>query len=80
MTRAERLAVLLRETLPHLPAKLRKRVAEAIDSPAHRPRVIDRALVRRLTGKMTVVAIAEKLGCTRQAVHAVQREHREESD
>ena len=79
MTRADRLAALLRQTLRYLPPKLRQQIAGELDKPSHRPREIDRDKVRRLHGKMTVVAIAKELGVTRQAIHAVLREQRDES-
>ena len=36
-----------------------------------KPRTIDRDEVRRLAGTMPIVAIAQKLGVSRQAIHLI---------
>jgi len=61
---------LLREVVPHCPAKLRRRIISAIDAPAHRPRQIDREHAKRLRGEGKSVAfIANELNVTRQAIY-----------
>jgi hypothetical protein len=78
MTRSERLESIIRdalELLPHEPqgasADWRDAALAALERGRGKPRTIDRDEVRRLAGTMPVVAIAEKLGVSRQAIHLI---------
>ncbi len=78
MTRSERLESLIREALELLPRKpqgawaaWQNAALAALERGRGKPRTIDRDEVRRLAGTMPVVAIAEKLGVSRQAIHQI---------
>ena len=78
MTRSERLESIIREALELLPQKpqgawtgWQNAALTALERGRGKPRTIDRDEVRRLAGTMPVVAIAEKLGVSRQAIHLI---------
>lgn len=78
MTRSERLESIIREALellPHRPqgdwAHWQIDALAALERGRGKPRTIGRDEVRRLAGTMPVVAIAEKLGVSRQAIHLI---------
>ena len=80
MTRSERLESIIREAIELLPQQpngawgLWQGAAQAaLERGRGKPRTIDRVAVRRLAGTMPVVAIAEKLGVSRQAIHQIIR-------
>lgn len=74
MTRTEKLQALLRRAAAHAPESLRREIESALARPAHRPRTIDRAKVRRLAATLGPSEIAARLKVTRQAIHRILRE------
>jgi len=78
MTRSERLESIIRDALELLPqrpqgawALWQNAALAALERGRGKPRTIDRDEVRRLAGTMPAVAIAEKLGVSRQAIHQI---------
>ena len=78
MTRSERLESIIREALELIHprpqgawADWRTAAIAALERGRGKPRTIDRDEVRRLAGTMPIVAIAQMLGVSRQAIHLI---------